>query len=90
MGRYLVERSLPEGFALPVDEAGRQVCGELLGNNAECRAAWVHSYVTADRRKMSCIYDAVLPEAIRAAAERNGLRVDSMIEVRVLDPHFYA
>jgi hypothetical protein len=36
-----------------------------------------------------CIYDAPSPEAIRAVAEVNGLPVDSITEVRVLDPYFY-
>jgi hypothetical protein len=89
MGRYLVERTFPEGFALPMDGTGAQVCLELLGNNAEWGVAWVHSYVTLDKQKMFCIYDAPSPEAIRQAAQRNGLPVDQITEVRVLDPYFY-
>jgi hypothetical protein len=89
MGRYLVERSFPEGFALPVDDEGTQVCLEVIGNNAQAGVTWVHSYVTLDKQKMFCIYDALSPEAIRHAAGRNGLPVDSITEVRVLDPYFY-
>ena len=89
MNRYLVERSFPEGFALPVDDAGTQVCLEVIGNNAEFGVTWVHSYVTLDKQKMFCIYDAPSPEAIRQAAGRNGLPVDRITEVRVLDPYFY-
>jgi hypothetical protein len=50
---------------------------------------WVHSYVTPDRRRTFCIYDAQTPEAIRKVAERNELPVDRITEVSVLDPYFY-
>ena len=89
MGRFLVERTFPEGFALPIDEAGAQVCLDVLSNNAQCGVAWIHSYVTLDKHKLICLYDAPSPEAIRLAAQRNGLPVDSTTEVRVLDPYFY-
>jgi hypothetical protein len=36
-----------------------------------------------------CIYDGPDPEAIRQAAYRNGLPVERITEVRVLDPYFY-
>jgi hypothetical protein len=49
----------------------------------------VHSYVTTDRTTTFCIYDGPSPEAIRASAELNKLPVDSVTEVRVLDPYFY-
>ena len=41
------------------------------------------------KQKTFCIYDAPSPEAIRQAANRNNLPVDSISEVRVLDPYFY-
>jgi hypothetical protein len=50
---------------------------------------WVHSYVTGDKKKTFCIYDAPTPEAIRRAAGRNNLPVDSITQVSVLDPYFY-
>jgi hypothetical protein len=50
---------------------------------------WVHSYVTQDKKKTFCVYDGPTPEAIRKVAERNGLPVDRISEVRVLDPYFY-
>jgi hypothetical protein len=45
--------------------------------------------VTGDKNKTFCIYDAPSEQAIRTAAERNGLPVDRITEVRVLDPYFY-
>jgi hypothetical protein len=48
----------------------------------------VVSYVRDDKAKTFCIYDGPNPEATRAVAETNGLPVDRISEVRVLDPYF--
>jgi len=89
MPRYLVERSFPDGLAIPVDDAGAKACLSVIGGNAQHGVTWVHSYVTPDRRWTYCIYDGPDPEAIRLAAERNGQPVNHITEVRVLDPYFY-
>jgi hypothetical protein len=36
-----------------------------------------------------CVYDAPSAEAIWLAAKENGLPVDTITEVSVLDPYFY-
>ena len=59
------------------------------GNNAEVGVTWVHSYVTTDKTKTFCIYDGPDQDAIRRAASSNGLPVDSVAPVSVLDPYFY-
>jgi hypothetical protein len=89
MRRYLVERTFPDRLAIPMNDEGAQVCLTVVGNNAAEGVTWVHSYVTGDKGKTFCIYDAPSPEAIRTAAELNGLPVDCITEVRVLDPYFY-
>ena len=89
MPRYLVERTFPDGLAIPMTEEGAQVCLTVVGNNAIDGVTWVHSYVTPDNKKTFCIYDAASPEAIYTAAKRNNLPVDSVTPVKVLDPYFY-
>lgn len=89
MARYLVERTFPDGLAIPVNAEGAQVCLEVVSNNAVDGVTWVHSYVTPDKKKMYCIYDAPSPEAICNAAKRNNLPVDRITQVNVLDPYFY-
>ena len=89
MPRYLVERTFPEGLAIPVDVQGAEACLTVVGNNAIEQVTWVHSYVAGDKGKTFCIYDAPSPDAIRTAAKLNGLPVDRITEVRVLDPYFY-
>jgi hypothetical protein len=89
MTRYLVERTFAEGLGLPADASGAQACSSVVGVNTQEQVTWVHSYVTPDKTKTFCIYDAPSPEAIRRVAERNNLPVDRITEVRVLDPYFH-
>jgi Protein of unknown function (DUF4242) len=89
MSRYLVERDFPEGLSIPPDDIGASLCRTVIDNNAEDGVTWVHSYVTPDRRRTFCIYDAPTPEAVRRAAARNQLPVSKITEVRVLNPYFY-
>jgi hypothetical protein len=84
----MIERTFPEGLAIPADSQGAQTCLRVVSNNLQDGVTWVHSYVTLDKQKTFCIYDAPSPEAVRSAAQRNGLPVDRITEVRVLDPYF--
>ncbi|HLT46785.1 MAG TPA: DUF4242 domain-containing protein [Rubricoccaceae bacterium] len=90
MPRYLVERTFPDGLVIPINAEGERVCRTVDANNAEDRVSWLHSYVSTDKEKTFCLYDGPSPEAVRRAASRNRLPVDRIIEVRVLDPYFYA
>lgn len=89
MPRYMVERSFPDGVNIPVTAEGAQACLGVVGTNARSGVTWVHSYVTEDKKKTFCVYDGPNPEAIRRTASENGLPVDRITEVRVLDPYFY-
>ena len=89
MGRYLVERTFPDGLGLAPNPQGCDIANTVIGNNASLGVTWIHSYVTPDKKQTFCIYDAPSPEAIRKTAETNGLPVDRITEVRVLDPYFH-
>ena len=89
MQRYMVERTFPDGLGLPVSAEGEAATRGIVGCNADVNVTWVHSYVSEDKKKTFCIYDGPNPEAIRQAAERNGLPVDTITKVSVLDPYFY-
>ena len=89
MNRYVVERSFPQGLDIPLNEEGRLLVQGVVFNNTEEHVVWIHSCVSADRKKTYCIYEAPSPEAIRNAAEKNGITVDKITRVSVLDPYFY-
>jgi hypothetical protein len=85
----MVERTFPDGLHLPTTDEGAIACQGVVDRNADLGVSWVHSYVSADKGTTYCIYDGPRPDAIRQAAERNGLPIDRITEVRVLDPYFY-
>jgi Protein of unknown function (DUF4242) len=89
MPRYLVERTFPDGLEIPLNDLGAQVCLTVIGNNAQDGVTWIHSYVTEDKKKTFCIYDAQSADEIHKVAKRNSLPVDSITRVNVLDPYFY-
>ena len=89
MPRYLVERSITDGLHIPMDAIGAKTCAAVVGTNLDYGVTWIHSYVTPDKTKTYCIYDAPSPEAVRRSATANKLPVDRITEVRVLDPYFY-
>lgn len=89
MPRYVVERTFPNGLRINVGADGAEVCLAVVDRNADEGVTWVHSYVSDDKCKTFCVYDAPSPEAIRKTASRNDLPVDQITQVRVLDPYFY-
>jgi hypothetical protein len=89
MPRYVVERTFPEGLAIPDGGARAETFLMAREHNADAGVTWLHSYVSTERNKTFCVYEGPSPEAIRRTAARNELPVDCITEVRVLDPHFY-
>ena len=89
MPRYVVERTFSGGLRIPADEEEARVCLGVVDRNADEGVTWVHSYVSDDKRKTFCVYDAPSPEAIRRTALRNELPVERITQVSVLDPYFY-
>lgn len=89
MPRYLVERTFDERLQIPINADGAAACVAVVVGNADFGVTWVHSYVSDDKGMTYCVYDGPNPESIRMAAERNGLPVDKITKVTVLDPYFY-
>jgi hypothetical protein len=90
MPRYVVQRTFPDGLQIPMANGGSEICRAVVDRNAEEGVTWVHSFVSEDKQRTFCIYDAPNPEAIRKTAARNELPVDEITQVSVLDPYFYA
>lgn len=87
MPRYLIERTFSDTVIFPVNNNGEKDRLIFINNNSDCNAIWLHSYMSEDKRKLFCIYDAPTPEAVRKAAVRNNLPVDSITEIMVVDPY---
>jgi Protein of unknown function (DUF4242) len=89
MPRYVVEQRFPEGLPPVGTDCASRLWRTVTDNNTEEGVTWLHSYVSQDRKRAFCICDGPSPEAIRRAAQRNGLPVSLITEVRVLDPYFF-
>ncbi len=75
MPYFVIERSYAEAVTLPVDTT---LLNEI---NDEEDVRWLFSYLSLDRRKTYCLYEAPSSEAIRKAAERAGVPADVITEV---------
>jgi len=89
MPRYIVQRSFPDKLQIPAADGGADLCQGVIERNSQEGVTWVSSFVSVDKTRSFCVYDAPTPEAIRKTADRNELPVDQITQVRVLDPYFY-
>ena len=76
MALFLIERNFAQ--ALNPTAAHIKAVGEV---NAQAGVKWLYSFLSADRRKTYCLYEAETAEAIREAARIAGLPADVIIEL---------
>jgi hypothetical protein len=76
MPRYVIERNFAEQLDLTRDGVK-----EVSLINDQEGVQWIFSFLSADKRKTYCLYEAPNPEAIRAAARRNNIPADVIIEI---------
>ncbi|WP_214402528.1 nickel-binding protein [Pseudonocardia lacus] len=81
MGLYLIERH----FAEQLDPDELDVEGIALVND-EIGVRWVYSFLSADRKKSYCLYEAPSAAAIREAAARSGIPADVVVPVEQYVP----
>src|SRR6201985_658648 len=73
---FMVERR----FAEDLDDSAEQ-SDQINKINESEGVRWLYSFLSADKRKTYCLYEAPFADAIRRAAERAGLPADSVVEV---------
>lgn len=82
MPLYLVERNFADEIEMNADDVSRlRAVYEGAGVN------WVSSFLSADKRKTYCLYEADSVEAILEAARRHDSPPDAIIPVDQIDPH---
>jgi hypothetical protein len=86
MPRFLIERNFAEELEVTKDDVDR-----VQRINDEVGVKWLFSFLSADKKKTYCLYEAPSAEAIRQAAKRANLPADVIIEVsRDLSPTMFA
>ena len=73
---FMVERRYADEL-----EASAEAIDGINRINAEEGVQWLYSFLSADRRKTYCLYEAASPDAIRRAATRAHLPADVVVEV---------
>jgi hypothetical protein len=85
MPRFLIERNFAEEV-----EATKDIADNVIRINDEEGVKWLFSFLSPDKRKTYCLYDAPNAEAIRVAARRANLPADVVIEVSEIRPEMFA
>jgi hypothetical protein len=81
MPLFLIERNFAEDVML--DDAS---AAQIQRINDEIGIQWLYSFLSADKRKTYCLYEAPNAEAIRAAAGRLEIPADVVIAVSEMRP----
>jgi hypothetical protein len=76
MPLYLIERNFAEQLNLT-----REIATAVTQVNTDVGINWLYSFLSADKRKSYCLYEAENPEAIREAARRLNVPADKIIEL---------
>ena len=76
MPLYMIERTFAEQLDPTSDDV--KLIEEI---NADEGVRWLFSFLSADRRRTYCLYEAPSPDAITAAARRANLPADVIVEV---------
>ena len=85
MPRFVIERKFSEKLEVTKDAAAN-----IKRINDDVGVRWVFSFLSADKRKTYCLYEAPNAETIREAARRANIPADSIIEVDEINPAMFA
>jgi hypothetical protein len=85
MPLFVIERQFAESLQLDANGAAG-----IRAVNADVGVNWLFSFLSADRKKTYCLYEAPSADAIREAARLNHIPADLVIEVTELRPEAFA
>jgi hypothetical protein len=83
MPLYMIERSFAE--QLDLSDGDVEMIEEINGDEG---VSWLFSFLSADRRRTYCLYEAPSPDAILAAARKGDIPADEVVEVGAATPQF--
>jgi HEAT repeat protein len=76
MARFLIERNFAEQVQL-----NKTAADDIKRINDDESIKWLFSFLSADKKKTYCLYEAQNAEAIRVAARRLNIPADVIVEV---------
>jgi hypothetical protein len=78
---FMIERNFAEQLEITPEAAAT-----INRINADVGVQWLISFLSADKKKTYCLYEASSAEAIREAAKRAGVPADVIINVGEISP----
>jgi uncharacterized protein DUF4242 len=84
MSLFIIERRFAE--ELDLDAVGAAALKQI---NDSSGVNWLFSFLSADKKKTYCLYEAPNATAIRDAARRAGLPADVVVEVTEMRPEAF-
>jgi Nickel responsive protein SCO4226-like len=84
MPLFLIERNFAEQLEVKRDDVL-----QVTQVNADVGIQWLFSFLSADKKKTYCLYEAPNAEAIREAAQRLNVPADVIIEVGEVRPEMF-
>jgi hypothetical protein len=81
MPLFVIERNFADRLEMSGEDAD-----EIRIVNEDVGVSWLFSFLSADKKKTYCLYEAPNAEAIREAARRVGAPADVIVEVSELRP----
>jgi hypothetical protein len=83
MPLFMIERTFAD--QLDLTDGDINMIEEI---NADEGVRWLFSFLSADRRRTYCLYEAPTAQAIVAAARRGNIPADAVVEVGAATPGF--
>jgi Protein of unknown function (DUF4242) len=81
MPLFVIERNFADQLEMTKDDADN-----VNAINADAGVSWLFSFLSADKKKTYCLYEAPTAQAIRDAAGKAGIPADVIVEVSELRP----
>jgi len=75
MALFIIERNFADAIEIDPDNRDVREVNDELG------VKWLYSFLSADKKKTYCLYEATSAEAIHEAARRCGIPADVITEV---------
>ena len=85
MPMFLIERNFAEQVQMD-----KEIADHIVEVNTDMGLNWLFSFLSADKKKTYCLYEAPNAESIRENAVRLGLPADVVIEVTNVNHAMFA
>lgn len=84
MGLFVIERSFAEQLNLDAT-----AIDGINDYNSRADLRWLFSFLSADKKKTYCLYEAADAEALVKQAEDLGIPLDAIVEVSEINPNMF-